>query len=314
MGIQADNKDQCCICGYKPVEKVPTDVFGTTSVTCACCGKYLIQRSVELNTLAGDVPQDRLCLLSGVIRNQNEMGLSVLNIPPNTISDEWLTEHVASLVPRNIDDRVAALMKYIERGSAFPGCTVELDPLKDYPIAYCRNSTEFEYYVRYVLAQGLVETTHDVSGLYLVCVTVHGWEWLEARSERNLESKQAFVAMSFNEEHLHVFTDGIEPLEEETGYKMLRIDMKEFNDDVVAEIRAEIRRSRFLIADATIPSNGVYFEAGYAMGEGIPVIWCCREDAIKNAHFDTNHFSHVVWKDVEELKKKLKNRIEGTIQ
>ncbi len=37
---------------------------------------------------------------------------------------------------------------------------------------------------------------------------------------------------------------------------------------------------RFMIADFTGHRGGVYFEAGFAHGLGIPVIWTCREDQL----------------------------------
>ena len=57
----------------------------------------------------------------------------------------------------------------------------------------------------------------------------------------------------------------------------------------------------------------MYFEAGFAMGLGRPVIWTCRKDDIDNAHFDTRQYNHIVWENEKELYEKLKNRIEATI-
>ncbi|MDA1051804.1 MAG: hypothetical protein O3C40_15165 [Planctomycetota bacterium] len=64
---------------------------------------------------------------------------------------------------------------------------------------------------------------------------------------------------------------------------------------------SEIRKARFLVADFTKHRNGVYFEAGYAIGLQIPVIWLCREDEMGRVHFDTEHFNHIVWKDATDL-------------
>ncbi|MBZ0167218.1 MAG: nucleoside 2-deoxyribosyltransferase, partial [Candidatus Omnitrophica bacterium] len=58
---------------------------------------------------------------------------------------------------------------------------------------------------------------------------------------------------------------------------------------------------------------GVYFEAGFAYGLGIPVIWCCREDNIKKLHFDTRQYNHLLWSNAKELKNKLISRIKATI-
>jgi len=97
------------------------------------------------------------------------------------------------------------------------------------------------------------------------------------------------------------------------GYKALRMNLKEHNQKICDAIIAEIRKSRFLVADFTGHRGGVYFEAGYALGLGIPIIWTCREDELEKTHFDTRQYNHVVWKDEKDLFVKLKRRIEATI-
>ena len=64
-------------------------------------------------------------------------------------------------------------------------------------------------------------------------------------------------------------------------------------------------------ADFTQPKNGVYFEAGYALDRGLPVIYLCREDDFGETHFDTNHFPHIVYSDLMELQTKLMDRIQA---
>jgi nucleoside 2-deoxyribosyltransferase len=96
---------------------------------------------------------------------------------------------------------------------------------------------------------------------------------------------------------------------------MLRVDTKQFNDKICDHIVAEIGRSRFMIADVTRHRRAVYFEAGYAKGLGLEVIWTCREDHMKRAEriFDTRQYNHIVWMTPEDLRGKLKDRILATI-
>ena len=130
-------------------------------------------------------------------------------------------------------------------------------------------------------------------------------------------SSQAFVAMWFHESTAAAFEEGIKPAIVETGYDPLRIDQKEHINKIDDEIIAEIRRSKFLIADFTHGDDGarggVYYEAGFAHGLGIPVIFTCRKDAVDTLHFDTNHYNHIVWSTPEELREGLKNRIRAII-
>ena len=90
-------------------------------------------------------------------------------------------------------------------------------------------------------------------------------------------------------------------------------NLKEHNNDITDEIIAEIRKSRFLVADFTRQRGGVYFEAGFAKGLEIPVIFTCKEDEIDQVHFDTRQYNHILWKDPEDLYLKLKMRILATL-
>ena len=71
--------------------------------------------------------------------------------------------------------------------------------------------------------------------------------------------------------------------------------------------------SGLLIADFSGHRQGVYFEAGLAMGLGIPVIFTCRDTDIDIAHFDTRQYNHVTWYDPADLCSKLEIRISATI-
>ena len=106
---------------------------------------------------------------------------------------------------------------------------------------------------------------------------------------------------------------GFEPGIRDAGYKPMRIDYKEHNNKIDDQIIAEIKRSRFLVADFTSERGGVYFEAGFAKGIKIPVIFTCRKDLSENIHFDTRQFNHILWEKPEELRERLKDRISATI-
>lgn len=143
-------------------------------------------------------------------------------------------------------------------------------------------------------------------------VTVDGYRRI-GETKTNVESAQVFVALWFDEEMEVAYQQGIAPAIEGAGYKPMRIDQKPDVNKIDDEIIAEIRRSRFLVADFTQGADGarggVYFEAGFALGLGIPVIYTCREDAIDSIHFDTRQYHHTLWEGPEDLRDKLKKRI-----
>ncbi len=119
--------------------------------------------------------------------------------------------------------------------------------------------------------------------------------------------------MWFADEMAEVYKRGIKPAIEDTGFEPRQMQFVQHNNKICDEIVAEIRKSRFVVADFTGQRGGVYFEAGFAMGLGIPVIWTVRNDQIEQVHFDTRQYNHIVYDTPEDLKQKLCNRIRATI-
>lgn len=157
-------------------------------------------------------------------------------------------------------------------------------------------------------------------------MTAKGLEQMEQLAEGGANSRQAFVAMWFGSEMNEPWRTGFAPAIRDAGYEPFRIDGKEHNNKIDDEIVAEIKRSRFLIADFTCggveiggkfepnPRGGVYYEAGLAHGLGMTVIFTCRADRLEHAHFDTRQFAHVVWNGPADLRTSLYNRIAATLK
>ena len=119
--------------------------------------------------------------------------------------------------------------------------------------------------------------------------------------------------MWFHKDLEDAWENGLKVALQQTGYDPIRIDRTEHNEKIDDRIIAEVRKSGLLVADFTGQRGGVYFEAGFAMGLGIPVIWTCKDTDIGNLHFDTRQYNHIAWKDVDDLKDRLINRIEATL-
>ncbi len=178
------------------------------------------------------------------------------------------------------------------------------------------NVEELEFLLRSLYERGLVSCGYkdDVS---CVALTLSGYARLSELEIANQQSKQAFVAMWFDQSMQPAYEHGVEPAILDCGFRPLRIDRKETIGKIDDEIISEIRKSRFVVADFTCekdkPRGGVYFEAGFAMGLKIPVIWMCRYDLINEVHFDTRQYSHITWTDPGDLRKKLFDRIGAVI-
>ena len=173
--------------------------------------------------------------------------------------------------------------------------------------------------IRYAREDGLIESGERLQ------LTFKGRIHVRDLLGKSGMGEQAFVAMWFDPTMENAFTDGIFPAIQDAGFRPFRIDRKEHSNKIDDEIVAEIRRSRFLVADFTcgfatadssqiaVARGGVYYEAGFAMGFGMHVIWSCRQDMIDHVHFDTRQYNHIVWNDPAELRTKLRNRIGAVI-
>jgi nucleoside 2-deoxyribosyltransferase len=155
----------------------------------------------------------------------------------------------------------------------------------------------------------MVNRTFMLSTPFLIAED--GWIEIEKTIENNY-TKQVFVAMWFDVSMNKAF-EAIEKAVTECGLYVVRIDRKEHNNEISGEILFEIKKSRIIIADVTKQRNGVYFEAGFGLGHQKTVIWSCREDDLKNIHFDTRQYNHVLWKDEDELYIRIKNRLLATL-
>ena len=173
---------------------------------------------------------------------------------------------------------------------------------------FCRDAL-----VGYLNEQGWIKSVNS----HYYTLTLQGHARLAELEAANAESTKGFVAMWFDDSLKEAWEQGIKLGIEDAGYEAVRIDQKEHNNKIDDEIIAEIRRSRFVVADFTQGEDGarggVYYEAGFAHGLGIEVIFTCREDALKNVHFDTRQYNHIVWKTPEELRLDLARRISARI-
>lgn len=154
---------------------------------------------------------------------------------------------------------------------------------------------------------------HNDSALRL---TTQGWE--NVYSERSLlNSRNVFIAMAFTDDTGAQLTedhrDCIRKVLERLDWKPIIVDEVPHNDGVMDKIISSIKQSRFIVADLTYHKNGVYFEAGYAKGLGLPVILTVKKDHLDRSHFDVKHLNLIVWENHEDLKKKLAYRINATI-
>ena len=270
-------------------------------------------------------------------------GLSRLSNESKARLTTWLIDQRAQgdLVPRitheNLEyaiqkralqahERAERLLKHIASQSTSIGAGVDIRHDTPSPYAWSE-STEWEevvFLLNYLRDSGWLDhtgTNNKVfkdTGLVQGVVTVAGFNQI-AELDSAVDSTLAFVAMWFNSEMDQVYDHGIRPAVELAGFRPFRADREHFLGKIDDRVIAEIRRSRFLIADMTHGEEGargsVYFEAGFAYGLNLPVIYTCRKDILDLLHFDTRQYPHLDWtkETIETFRQNLENKIRATI-
>lgn len=176
---------------------------------------------------------------------------------------------------------------------------------------------ELEYLLDYLASEFWLKAERGGATCPCYSLTVRGYGYLAEINHALPNSAQAFVAMWFHESMNPAWREGIRPAIADAGYEPVRIDQRDHLNKIDDQIITEIRRSQFLVADFTHGEGGarggVYYEAGFAHGLNLPVIFTCRTDALGNVHFDTRQYPHIVWQSPEELRERLSRRISAAI-
>jgi hypothetical protein len=292
---------KCPIC-LNPATTTPLSTGTAFNVSCKVCGKYLISYPVADSDEL--LYHEKRYLLSGAIRSLSEQGVKVEIL---TLEDiETILDSMS--VPSDPLEAIDLLLKYLYRKASKADEYVYLNLVLDYPILFAKDADEFQYYLQKALELKYIERAGDNYR-----PDTEGWRRLIDLRKEERKSDQAFVAMWFDPSLDEVWENGFKLALKETGYNPIRVDLTEHNEKICDRIIAEIRKSGLVIADFTGQRGGVYFEAGFAMGLGTPVIWTCRDTDVEKLHFDTRQYNHIVWSDSADLKKKLVNRIEATL-
>jgi hypothetical protein len=129
-------------------------------------------------------------------------------------------------------------------------------------------------------------------------LTLEGWERYEALHKEIVESRTAFMAMKFGDATLNKMLDQcFRPAVKRTGFELRILTDQQRAGLIDDQIRSGLLAARFVIADLTHGNSGAYWEAGFAEGRGIPVIYTCEVSAwtTSKPHFDTNHLATIIW-------------------
>ena len=134
------------------------------------------------------------------------------------------------------------------------------------------------------------------------------------------KTNQIFVAMMFSDEMSDFYDQAYKPISEDLGYTAMRIDRKDYTGLIIEEIEADIKDSIAVIADLTGNRGGVYYEDGIARGlqlcnHPLKLVLTCKKDFFESegVHFDLRGDNILIYQNINELKEKLRKRLETVL-
>jgi hypothetical protein len=180
----------------------------------------------------------------------------------------------------------------------------------------------------------LLRMSELTPGMIMLRITRAGWARVRELRETRSEARDLFVASWAHSQVRGVVDKAATQAAESCGLRP-RVGNELAEDRKIDDsILATIRRARVVVADFTGSRGGVYFEAGFAAGLGIPVIYTCQrewgtlvpevpshdmhEDPAPKLvrrlwrderHFDVEHYPFLFWSGEADLGRDIANRI-----
>jgi hypothetical protein len=294
----------CPICQWTSVDTIE-DYSGNMQVTCPRCGRYRLNYQSDRFQRAPERIR-----LSCATRQYWEAHQEALQVTDSNVNDLIAAHKSAS-----VSDTSEKLLKLLANRAPRPADSTPIVFERDFTLLDLDRSQDLRVHLQWLGQEGFINQM--VGGgnpeSYNFSLQKRGWEFLRPSRQLGGKPGTCFVAMWFAKEMDPVYDNGIAPAITECGYKDVRIDRKEHNNQITDEIMADIRGAEFMVADFTGGREGVYYEAGFARGLGRDVISCCRCDWFDRIHFDTKIINHIKWETLHDLKASLTRRIRGSI-
>ena len=301
--------EECLVCKTDmSYETFETDIH---TIDCPLCGRYLLEDSAVGSFRERDISPRQRANISGWLRENQRYKITAENI-----------ETLFNIKTPSFHEKADKFLFFLERATEHAGEYIQRDSIiylmdsswiKESWVtsAWCINEEELLEITKYLERCGRVLK----AGGPAYKIAPEGWARLEELKELTVDSQQGFVAIWFDDTMQEVYDNVISQAILAAGYKPHRVDQREHNGKIDDEIIAQIRRSRFVLADFTGHRGGVYFEAGFAKGLGLEVFWSCKEDEIEDLHFDIRQYNCIPWKEdaLPDFKKRIQFRIESVI-
>lgn len=300
------SQKRCLFC-EKPVHvRNPENPADYLFRNCFCSPDGQYQISAEdydlLNAWPHEDKRHNFHLISGYIRELTDQG------EPVHINRELAVSiQQSSLIPATIEDKKEKCLLYLKRHTKEPLELVQLHPLSEaYHLTYSPNLQEFIYILEEMKSEKLIERIGSSLSL-----TSKGWEKALKLSIPKGD-KTCFIAIHEDSSGLREsFRQIVIP---QIGAQGIDVIFPENSSIHTQDIRKQIAECDMVIADFTLPHGHVYFEAGYAEGKGVPVIYTLHVESEPRAEAllpdEALRSETIFWNTPEELAEQIKTRLD----
>lgn len=312
-------QELCPICGENPsLINAKGDLL---IVDCPRCGRFEIS-GTALTLFQNSEEKDKVLSVSFWLRKNQSDNIKRFV----TLDSKNLRELLVPFIPLRPIEQANNLLLWVGNKIKKADERVVIPLRILISVTGSSDEDELHYVIRYLMEQGLLENASSIKALsfnkdeprlFEAKMTFSGWSKYDELLRVNEESHLVFMAMKYDQEPLEtLFMDVIKPAVDGTGFEIRKLTEEKRAGLIDDKLRVEIRRSKFLIADLTHDNNGAYWEAGYAEGLGLPVIYICEKNKFDNqkSHFDTNHHLTVPWEEDPNTWRKFAEELKATIR
>lgn len=235
---------------------------------------------------------------------------------------------VEAWYPRSFAEKIDCILLYIFNHAPHLGQTVHFSAEQLYSFLFIeryelssgrpvlRSDDDLEQEGNFMLSclaeQGYIQNyiMMRCKGMPPITLMPSAYARIDEIQRNTANGKRVLVAMQFGDD-TKLLREAIREGITSAGYLDDFIDEAPHNEFITPELLKHIRDSKFVVVDLTHKNNGAYFEEGYAMGLGKPVIQLCKKGT--KLHFDIAQKNTIMWETEDDIPLLLCNRIKATI-
>jgi len=335
---------ECPVCGYPNAEKQATYDPVTVFYVCPVCGRYEFSETEIMKPSLDKKKLSSFLYYKGFRRRKD---YSTEYRYHTTLSkekcDEYVTEFkngnnehghpvhmdndiIQAWYPMNFAEKIDMILLKLAELADYVGQEIKISKYELYGLMFVErykrdgkealsddemNKQAF-FFENYLIEVGYIKGSPTISGDQAGAITITpiGYQRIDKLQRDTGEGRNVLVAMKFGDDTKNL-REAIKLGIRDAGYNPILIDEVEHNELITPELLSYIRNSKFVVVDLTHQNNGAYFEEGYAMGVGKPVIQLCKSGT--KLHFDIAQKNTIIWDMESDIPLRLKNRIKATI-